>query len=42
LGLYPVTQQYVKRPNGYALIDLYFPQIIFAIEVKEKFDEKTN
>lgn len=35
LGLYPVTQQYVKRPNGYALIDLYFPQINFAIEVDE-------
>jgi len=35
LGLYPVTQQYVKRPNGYALIDLYFPQIQFAIEVDE-------
>jgi hypothetical protein len=36
LGLYPVTQQYVKRPNGYALIDLYFPQIKFAIEVDEQ------
>ena len=35
LGLYPITQQYVKRPNGYALIDLYFPQIKFAIEVDE-------
>jgi very-short-patch-repair endonuclease len=34
-GLYPVTQQYVKRENGYALIDLYFPQIKFAIEVDE-------
>jgi hypothetical protein len=34
-GLYPVTQQYVKRANGYALIDLYFPQINFAIEVDE-------
>jgi hypothetical protein len=37
LGLYPVTQQYVKRPNGYALIDLYFPQITFAIEVNENY-----
>lgn len=37
LGLYPVTQQYVKRPNGYALIDLYFPQINFAIEVNENY-----
>jgi hypothetical protein len=35
LGLYPITQQYIKRPNGYALIDLYFPQINFAIEVDE-------
>jgi very-short-patch-repair endonuclease len=34
-GLYPITQQYVKRKNGYALIDLYFPQINFAIEVDE-------
>jgi very-short-patch-repair endonuclease len=40
LGLYPVTQQYVKRPNGYALIDLYFPQIQFAIEVDEFAHEK--
>jgi len=35
LGLYPITQQYVKRPKGYALLDLYFPQINFAIEVDE-------
>jgi hypothetical protein len=34
-GLYPITQQYVKRTKGYALIDLYFPQINFAIEVDE-------
>jgi very-short-patch-repair endonuclease len=34
-GLYPVTQQYIKRVNGYALIDLYFPQINFAVEVDE-------
>jgi hypothetical protein len=34
-GLFPITQQYVKRPTGYALIDLYFPQINFAIEVDE-------
>ena len=34
-GLYPVTQQYVKRPSGYALIDLYFPQINLGIEVDE-------
>jgi hypothetical protein len=35
LGLYPVTQQYVKRDDGYALLDLYFPQIKFIIEVDE-------
>jgi hypothetical protein len=39
--LYPVTQQYVKRENGYALIDLYFPQVNFAIEVDE-FAHKNN
>jgi hypothetical protein len=39
LGLYPVTQQYVKRPEGYALIDLYFPQIKFAIEIDETSHE---
>jgi hypothetical protein len=41
-GLYPVTQQYVKRLNGYALIDLYFPQINFAIEVDEFAHEKNK
>lgn len=30
-----VTQQYVKRPNGIALVDLYFPQIPLFIEVNE-------
>lgn len=36
LNLQPVTQQYVKRDdNKYALIDLYFPQINYAIEVDE-------
>jgi hypothetical protein len=36
LDLEPVTQQYVKRDNNkYALIDLYFPQINYAIEVDE-------
>jgi len=43
LGLYPVTQQYVNRGNGnYALLDLYFPQINFAIEVDEKMHEKNK
>ena len=40
-GLYPVTQQYVKRPKGYALIDLYFPQITFAVEVNENYHKGT-
>lgn len=32
----PVSQQYVKRPNGrYALIDLYFPQLNIGIECDE-------
>lgn len=36
LGLRPVAQQYVKRPGGkYALLDLYFPQLRFPIEVDE-------
>ena len=30
-----VTQQYVKRPDGIALVDLYFPQISLLIEVDE-------
>lgn len=30
-----ITQQYVKRPNGYALLDLYFPQLNLYIEVDE-------
>ena len=41
-GLYPVTQQYVKRPKGYALIDLYFPQITFAVEVNENYHKGTK
>lgn len=31
----PITQQYVVRPEGYALIDLYFPQIDLFVEVDE-------
>lgn len=31
-----VCQQYVKREDGYALLDLYFPQINFGVEVNEK------
>ena len=30
-----VCQQYVKRENGYALLDLYFPQINFGVEIDE-------
>ena len=30
-----VCQQYIKRDNGYALLDLYFPQINFGVEVNE-------
>ncbi|WAW10764.1 hypothetical protein NB640_03675 [Oxalobacter vibrioformis] len=37
----PVTQQYIKRSDGgYGLVDLYFPQISFAIECDEKFHLK--
>lgn len=31
------TQQYVVRPNGYALTDMYFPQLGTHIEVDEQF-----
>ncbi|SFF64644.1 hypothetical protein SAMN05216353_10462 [Halobacillus alkaliphilus] len=37
LNLKPVSQQYVKRENSYALMDLYFPQIHVGIEVDEAF-----
>lgn len=30
-----ITQQYVKRPNGRALADLYFPQINYFVEIDE-------
>lgn len=32
-----VSQQYVKRENGYALLDLYFPQINYGVEVNEAY-----
>ena len=38
--LMPVTQQYVKNPNdsrGYYLLDLYFPQINFGVEIDEGY-----
>jgi len=31
-----VTQQYVSRPDGFALMDLYFPQIQLHVEVDEE------
>lgn len=34
-GIKFVTQQYVTRPEGRALTDLYFPQFGFHIEVDE-------
>ena len=30
-----VTQQYIKRPNGRALTDMFFPQLKIHIEVDE-------
>lgn len=33
--LKPVTQQYVRRKDGYALIDMYFPQLKVGIECDE-------
>ena len=35
-----VTQQYVHRPNGHALTDMYFPQLNLHIEVDESFHKK--
>lgn len=34
------TQQYVHRPNGHALTDMYFPQFDLHIEVDEPFHNK--
>lgn len=31
-----ITQQYIVRPNGYALADLYFPQFNLIVEVDEE------
>lgn len=39
----PITQQYVKRSDGkYALIDLYFPQINFGVEIDEEYHIKNT
>ena len=35
-----ICQQYVERENGYALLDLYFPQINFGVEVNENYHNK--
>jgi len=35
-----ITQQYVNRPEGYALTDIYFPQLCLHIEIDEPFHEK--
>lgn len=31
-----VTQQYIVRPSGYALADLYFPQFKLIVEIDEE------
>ncbi len=42
LDIKPVTQQYIKRTNGsYALLDMYFPQINFGLEVDEPHHKTT-
>lgn len=35
--LQPVSQQYVRRDNGYALIDLYFPAVNVGVECDEGY-----
>lgn len=30
-----ITQQYVRRPSGYALLDIYFPQFDLYLEIDE-------
>lgn len=35
-----ITQQYVNRPEGHALTDIYLPQLKLHIEVDEPFHEK--
>lgn len=34
------TQQYIRRPNGHALTDMYFPQFDLHIEADEPFHNK--
>ena len=35
-----ITQQYIVRPSGYALADLYFPQFDLVVEVNESYHLK--
>ena len=35
-----ITQQYVNRPEGHALTDMYFPQLKLHIEIDEPFHKK--
>lgn len=35
-----ITQQYVSRPDGFALTDLYLPQLQLHIEIDEGFHKK--
>jgi very-short-patch-repair endonuclease len=35
-----VTQQYVNRPEGHALTDMYFPQLKLHVEIDEPFHSK--
>ncbi|MEY2829079.1 MAG: hypothetical protein RIQ33_937, partial [Bacteroidota bacterium] len=34
------TQQFVNRPEGHALTDMYFPQLKLHIEIDEPFHKK--
>lgn len=43
INIQPVSQQYVKtEENGYSLLDLYFPQINYAIECDESYHLKNK
>lgn len=35
-----ITQQYVNRPEGHALTDMYFPQLMLHVEIDEPFHKK--
>lgn len=42
LDLKPIAQQYIKTDNSYILIDLFFPQINFAVECDEAHHKNTQ